>query len=130
MDVFRQELTIAADRIDECLAHVLQLRSQILGFYTVVRRDDSDIELEHLFVEPGYFRQGLGSRLFRHAVDLATKLRFRRLVIQSDPHALAFYLAVGARLRRWIPSSIPGRYIPYLEFDLAGTANPHQIAGT
>ena len=43
-------------------------------------------------------------------------------MIQSDPNAAGFYHALGARLEREIPSSIPGRTIPFFARSLAAGA--------
>jgi GNAT superfamily N-acetyltransferase len=109
--VFRRELTLAAGDVVARRAHVLVEDGQLVGFYTLTRRE-GDAELEHLFVEPARLGRGLGSALFRHACALARREGFGRLVIQSDPNAAGFYAALGARLERHVPSSIPGRELP------------------
>lgn len=83
-----------------------------------------EAELEHIFVEPSHLSQGYGRSLFEHAAALARAEGFVELVIQSDPNAAGFYHALGARLLREIPSSIPGRSIPTFVFSLgsAGSA--------
>ena len=118
MAVFREELTVTGEHITPKRTHVLEADGVIAGFYTLVPHDASTIELEHLFIEPTQLRQGYGSQLFWHAAQTAQRAAFQLLVIQSDPHAAGFYTALGARLTREIPSSIPGRVIPSFELDL------------
>ncbi|MFB6810613.1 GNAT family N-acetyltransferase [Streptomyces sp. NPDC056387] len=50
-----------------------------------------------LFVEPDVIGRGVGRRLYRDALRRAAELGFRRLLIDSDPHAAGFYRAMGAR---------------------------------
>ena len=119
MSVFSRELTLSPSDIAARHAHVLEENGQVVGFYTLATRADDDAELEHLFVEPSGLRRGSGAALFRHACALAREAGFGRLVIQSDPNAAGFYLSVGARLERCIPSSIPGRELPFFSLELA-----------
>ncbi|MFE5767824.1 GNAT family N-acetyltransferase [Streptomyces sp. NPDC056485] len=49
-----------------------------------------------LFVEPEAIGRGVGRRLYRDALRRAAGLGFRRLLIDSDPHAAGFYRAMGA----------------------------------
>jgi len=118
MSVFSRELTLSPTDIAARRAHVLEENGRIVGFYTLATRAEGDAELEHLFVEPSGLRRGSGAALFRHACAVAREAGFHRLVIQSDPNAAGFYVSVGARLERHIPSSIPGRELPFFSFDL------------
>ena len=103
--VFRRELTLLAEETLPHHAHVLESEAgALLGFYT-----------EHLFVAPDAQRGGYGRQLLVHAAERARALGHTSVVIQSDPNAEGFYLRQGARLVRRIPSSIPGRSIPFLE---------------
>ncbi|MET9885457.1 GNAT family N-acetyltransferase [Streptomyces sp. NPDC006430] len=49
-----------------------------------------------LFVEPEAIGRGVGRRLYRDVLVRAAALGFRRLLIDSDPHAAGFYRAMGA----------------------------------
>ena len=49
----------------------------------------------------------------------------RRLTILADPHAAAFYERLGARWLRNAPSdAIPGRTLPFYEYDLTSGTDP------
>ncbi|MFC9292742.1 GNAT family N-acetyltransferase [Streptomyces sp. NPDC057011] len=49
-----------------------------------------------LFVEPAVIACGVGRLLYRDVLRRAVELGVRRLVIDSDPHAVGFYRAMGA----------------------------------
>ncbi|WP_323187986.1 GNAT family N-acetyltransferase [Streptomyces sp. NBC_01264] len=49
-----------------------------------------------LFVEPAAIGGGVGRLLYRDVLRRAAGLGFRRLLIDSDPHAAGFYRAMGA----------------------------------
>ncbi|MGW6745331.1 GNAT family N-acetyltransferase [Streptomyces sp. NPDC055025] len=50
-----------------------------------------------LFVEPRAFGRGIGRTLYAHVLDAARDEGIERLTIDSDPHAVGFYRALGAR---------------------------------
>ena len=78
-----------------------------------------DYDLVHLFVEPSAMINGVGRLLFEAAANKARADGARRLVIQSDPHAVGFYRRLGATDAGEAPSdSIPGRMLPMLHFEL------------
>ncbi len=55
----------------------------------------------------------------RHAVSTASNLEFRTMLIQGDPHADGFYLAMGARkIGTRSSESVPGRELPLYKVDL------------
>ncbi|MBS1196350.1 MAG: hypothetical protein H6R18_135 [Proteobacteria bacterium] len=109
---------LSEEQIASKKTHVLEADSTIQGFYTLVAQDETTLELEHLFIGAGKLRRGYGSLLFHHACQVAREAKFQVLVIQCDPNAAGFYEALGVQLTREIPSSIPGRSIPYFEVNL------------
>lgn len=122
MHACRQELTVGLEQLP--FAFVGEARSVIVGFYTVSRLDAERAELDFLFVEPALLRRGYGMMLVRHAKDQARRLGCRRLVIQGDPNAEAFYTAAGAVKVGERPSdSIEGRMLPLYEIMLDGRNN-------
>lgn len=68
---------------------------QIVGFATVATGQDDDPELEDLFVDPTWRRRSVARHLVRQVVDTVRDTGHRRLWVTGNPHALAFYLAVG-----------------------------------
>ena len=75
--------------------------------------------LDDLWVEPVFFGRGIGSALFRFAVDRARELGANWLQWESEPNATGFYeklggVQVGETLGSW------GRQLPVMQFDLTG----------
>ncbi len=118
MQVFAEELTLVPADIRLRSVHVLESKGRLIGYYALVPKSTAVMELEHLFVDPAELRRGHGRSLFAHAIDLASQKKYQRLAIQSDPNAEGFYVALDVPLLRRIPSSIPGRSIPYFELEL------------
>lgn len=90
-----------------------------------VGRDGDDAELALMFVDPGSIGGGTGRTLFEAAVALAQDLGYRRMTILADVNAAPFYERMGARFLRNEPSdAIPGRFLPFYEYDLTARVEP------
>jgi GNAT superfamily N-acetyltransferase len=68
---------------------------RIVGFATLATSQDDGLELEDLFVDPGRRRRGVARHLLQQIGDAAREAGARRLWVTGNPHALAFYVAVG-----------------------------------
>jgi GNAT superfamily N-acetyltransferase len=73
--------------------------------------------LDDLWVEPSFIGRGIGSALFRHAVDRARRLGANWLQWDSEPNAVGFYeklgaVQVGETLGSW------GRMLPVMQYEL------------
>ena len=113
-DVYRRaSLSNAGDR-DNLLAHpeylilgpeglaagrmyVAEENGSVVGFATWAWADQSGgtIELEDLFVDPGWRRHGIATALVGRIVDVLRARGVRCLEVTADPHAEGFYSAVG-----------------------------------
>src|SRR5215472_13199837 len=67
---------------------------RIAGFATSLPAGDV-IELDDLFVDPGWMRQGAGRALVLDAVAIARDLGAARIEVTANQHALAFYGKAG-----------------------------------
>jgi GNAT superfamily N-acetyltransferase len=66
----------------------------IVGFATTLSVGRA-LELEDLFVEPRRMRQGVARRLVETLCVLAADLNADSLQVTANPHAMAFYEAMG-----------------------------------
>lgn len=66
-----------------------------IGFSVLLPRDDGDVELDGLFVEPGLWRSGVGRGLVEHAMGEAKARGAKAIHVVGNPHAEGFYEAVG-----------------------------------
>jgi ribosomal protein S18 acetylase RimI-like enzyme len=67
----------------------------VLGFATVKSEEDGELDLEDLFVDPRCRRRGIARWLVLDAVSEARQRGHARLLVTANPHAMAFYSAVG-----------------------------------
>ena len=97
---------------------------RVIGMACVLPEGDT-ADLDALFVDPPAIGSGAGRALFDAAVSLARREGARRMTILADPNAAAFYERMGAHYLRNAPSdAIPGRTLPFYEYDLqSGTVS-------
>ena len=115
----QDDLTLSADDVATSTVYVFDGASAPAGFYRLVLQDDGVAELDAFFVEQAAMGQGIGRRLWQHAVSTATRLGCSEMVWQSDPQAEEFYLAMGARRAGDAESTVmPGRMLPLMRFQL------------
>lgn len=121
MESCRDDLTytpakIASQNYD---FQVYEELARVVAFYALHYLQPGVAELEAFFVDPPRIGSGIGRRLTEHAKKTATDRDVKRIIIQSDPYAQDFYLAMGGRaIGSRVSDSIPGRYLPLFEFSL------------
>jgi GNAT superfamily N-acetyltransferase len=67
---------------------------RVVGFASTVVTG-ATCELDDLFVDPDYMRQGVGRALIADAITRLRDGRANQITVTANPHALAFYTAVG-----------------------------------
>ena len=117
MDLFQSDLLKDADFLTENILNVLESDGRIVGLYSL-SRDDTDLEIEDMWVLPDCMNQGHGRALWDHLLLTAYTMDGKTIRILSDPNAEGFYLRMGAVRTGQTESVIPGRFLPVLRFDL------------
>ena len=110
---WQSDLTISPDSVASHPTYIAMLNGEYAGFYQLWL-DALSATLEHLWVQPDSMGKGVGRALLQHAQGQAKTA----LLIDSDPHAEAFYIACGARRVARIPAPIPqqpDRFLPRME---------------
>lgn len=111
------ELTVGTRDLDRDPVILACDGSVIVGVAQVSRNADA-CHLEKLFVDPGRMGQGVGRQLFRWSLGAMRDLGARRMIVEADPGAVPFYLAMGCVPAGTAPSgSIPGRFLPRLVWE-------------
>jgi len=120
LEAWRADLTIGASDVERMIVRVAESDGVIAGF-GAADRVDGVWEVAHLWVRPRFARQGIGRMLLDSLVAAAREAGARRLRIESDPHAEAFYMKAGASRVGARPAPMPGaehRVLPVLELSL------------
>ena len=118
MAVFRRTIRITAEDIAGHVVLVHETDGAADGVGVLVA-SPPDAELEHLWVDPPAIGRGVGRRLFQAVAEEARRIDARRIALNSDPYAEAFYRRLGAvRIGDHPVAEIPGRVLPRLAFSL------------
>ena len=68
----------------------------VLGFHSLRPGHTQDVaELDGLFVDPEFWRRGIGRALVEDALDLARARGCRRIEVTANPRAVEFYEKLG-----------------------------------
>ena len=87
-------LILGPEGLAEGRTRVAEEDGSVAGFATWAGTAGT-IELEDLFVDPAYMRRGIASALVSRIAEVLRERGAQRLEVTANPHALAFYRAVG-----------------------------------
>ena len=74
--------------------YVAEQDGSVVGFATWAETAGT-IELEDLFVDPGYRRRGIATALVGRIAEVVRARGAERLEVTANPHALGFYRTAG-----------------------------------
>jgi N-acetylglutamate synthase-like GNAT family acetyltransferase len=114
-------IELPVSQIESGLVFVAEKAGVTVGFAAVLPREDGQMELDALFVEPSMWRQGIGKVLLDRCVEAARTHGAVALHVVGNPHAEGFYRSCGFQQI----GTIQTRFGPGLSFrlmiPLAGT---------
>lgn len=118
VEAWAAELDLSPARLRGSEAVVAEIHGRAIGWAEVLSPNAGVAVLEHLWVEPGSMRGGVGSELFRHAAERARALGAAVMEWEAEPNALGFYAKMGGRRVRTATSEW-GRELAVMAVDLA-----------
>ncbi len=107
IEAWRSDLTISSEMIASSHAYVAEVEANIAGFFLLVPASPH-WALEHFWVSPASMGRGIGRALISNAIKLTADAGVAALVIDADPYAEQFYLAIGAHRVGTISAPIEG----------------------
>ncbi|HEX6709633.1 MAG TPA: GNAT family N-acetyltransferase [Rubrobacter sp.] len=93
---WNESLTITPEFVRNNEVYAAFSGSELLAFYALTGKGRT-VELEHLWVSPGWIGKGMGRVLFEHAMREAASGGADAVEIEADPNAEGFYRRMGAR---------------------------------
>lgn len=88
-------IALSMEQIQYGEVFVAEMGKAILGFAAILPREDGNVELDGLFVEPHAMRQGIGRQLVDYCCEEALADGADYLHVLGNPHAKQFYRACG-----------------------------------
>ena len=93
---WNESLTITSGFVRDNEVYVAVAGGEPVAFYALMG-NGRKVELEHLWVSPGWIGRGIGRVLFEHAMREAALGGASSVEIEADPNAEGFYRRMGAR---------------------------------
>ena len=120
LEACRETLTLTAERLSRERVRVADCDGQVVGVSSLsIQETQGEVEL--LFVEPRAMRRGVGRALMEDLVGAARTARARVVWILADHDAESFYVGCGAlRVGERPSDAIEGRTLPWLRLWLGG----------
>lgn len=81
--------------IEQERVRVAEHAGAIVGFVALLAPEDGVSELDGLFVDPDWWRKGIGSALIQDACDLSRAEGSQSIHVIANPDAVAFYRTCG-----------------------------------
>ena len=86
-------IELPLSKIENGLVFVAEGEDCIKGFAAILLREDGNIELDALFIEPEHWKQGIGRALVEHCAAAAQAKGATCLYVTGNTHAEGFYLS-------------------------------------
>ncbi len=126
--LWREELTITPEIMQQQEFFVAEIDNAIAGFYSTVENKEDyyvgelfhpqGLWLENMFIHPDWIGKGIGHRLMLHLLERCQTSGITKFCFYADPHATGFYERYGGRFVAEYPSSVPGRNLPLYELKI------------
>ena len=119
MEIWKPQLTFSPGYFEKNESWIIEVNNSPIGFYTIQEKD-GNAWIENLWVLPEYIGQGIGKRLFLHAVSRSRLMGHLILRLEADPNAVGFYKKMGMHKIGERESEIEGkpRILPIMEITL------------
>ena len=108
IESWKDDLTITPEFISSCEVYVAVVEGEIAGCCALVV-NDSQAELEHMWLRPPHIGTGLGKKLFLYVMQRAAILKTTVVELSADPNAEAFYQHMGATRIGEVRSEVEGQ---------------------
>lgn len=88
-------IDIPAEQLTPGQCVIAVMNETDVGFAIVVKLENGDADLDGLFVDPAYWKLGIGRALCGEARKLAAAMGASALQVVANPQALDFYGSIG-----------------------------------
>jgi GNAT superfamily N-acetyltransferase len=115
-----ESIAITPDFLTERITNLLEIEGRVVGFY-VLSGEAPEMELSRMMIEPDMIGKGYGRLLWDHAVETARSHGVRKMTLDADPNAEAFYQRMGAVTTGeldLIPPMLPDWRLKAMEYEI------------
>ena len=91
MDIFK----VTNNCLNKSFTYLVYLDKKVIGYYSLLPKDQNILELDMFFIEPMFIGQGFGRTLWELACQTSKELGYLGFNIIADPNADSFYIRMG-----------------------------------
>ena len=119
MEIWTPLLTFSAEDFEENESWAAVLDNKPIAFYALQEKHGT-AWIEDLWVLPEYMGQGVGKKLFLHALTRTREMGYQTLQLEADPNAVGFYEKMGMHKIGERIGEVDGqkRILPVMEMEL------------
>lgn len=118
IEAWLEDLTITTSYIEEKQIFKLVNETVLIGYYSYFKRNEGDIKLDYLFIDPIYIGQGYGKYLITDFLKRIKATGYKKVQVDADPNVEKFYSIYGFRTVGYLKSSIKDRFLPIMELEI------------
>lgn len=101
---------------DKGFGFIAEFGNEVIGYY-LFKTNNTQLELDHFFLNTKLIGQGYGRHLWEHCVFQAQTRGWSEFTFWSDPHSLGFYEHMGAvKIDERAMVTLPGHMAPIMKF--------------
>ena len=116
MEIFRSQYGVTEDFVEVNSVFLMENDQRQVGFYGLIIGNPT--ELEFFYIEPECIGKGYGRIMWEHLLELCHGEKIDSFVFVTSPQAVPFYEKMGAEVIGSTCSSVDGRNIPKLSFQI------------
>jgi len=119
IELWKPQLTFSPEYFEENESWVAETDNAPIAFYTLLEKDGK-AWIDNLWVSPEFMGQGIGKKLFLHALEVSKQRGYKSLQLEADPNATGFYEKMGMKKTGERASEVEGqpRILPIMEVRL------------
>ena len=117
LDQFMAQWGIKASHLAMNEVLVFEKEGDLIGLFAFKINNENNPELNLFFVNRNHIGQGIGKKIWQHALSYALNRGWDEFKIIADPNAEQFYERLGAKTIGTF-ESFPGRFVPVMTMKL------------
>lgn len=112
MTEWKTYLTITSEYIAKNETYLLVFDKEIIGYYSYFKLNDTEIELDNLFLYQKFIGKGFGKILMKDFLERIKNTTVTSIILVSEPNTEKFYSQFGFSTYERVESKIKGRFLP------------------
>lgn len=114
---FNEKYNLTVEFMKSNPVFIMNLEDEILGFWGIFQSNEC-AELEFFYIDVKHLKEGLGKHMWVHMISWCENQGIKKIEFVTSQQAVGFYEKCGAVQDGKSISTIDGREIPHLSFEI------------